>query len=177
MFSTRNCSKLAELRRGVDHASIFSLAIAPSGTLLAVTSDKSTLHVFDLPSINASSSRVASPGGGEDEGEAPSQKWGFMGKIPFLPRVFSDTYSFTSAQFATSDDPGLSIGSSGGLPVPIPGIPGGKPMKGVARWVDDNTILVIGAGRDGRWEKFVIGTTEDGKRYCTRNGWKRYLGK
>ena len=59
----------------------------------------------------------------------------------------------------------------------IPGIPGGKPMKGVIRWFNDDTILVLGAGRDGRWEKFAVETGDDGKRLCGRSGWKRYLGK
>lgn len=48
MWSTANCAKTTEFRRGVDQATIFSLAINPSGSLLALTSDKSTLHLFDL---------------------------------------------------------------------------------------------------------------------------------
>ncbi|KAL8762627.1 MAG: hypothetical protein Q9203_007567, partial [Teloschistes exilis] len=35
IFSTSNCARISELRRGVDPAHIFSLAIAPSSTLLA----------------------------------------------------------------------------------------------------------------------------------------------
>ncbi|KAK4690761.1 hypothetical protein P7C71_g6107, partial [Lecanoromycetidae sp. Uapishka_2] len=34
----------------------------------------------------------------------------------------------------------------------------------------------VGAGRDGRWEKFILGEGDDGKRHLIRNGWKRYLG-
>ena len=94
-----------------------------------------------------------------------------------MPRVFSDIYSFTSARIETSDDPGIVIGSSLSVPsTPIPGIPGGRPAKGILGWLNDYTVLVVGAGRDGRWEKFVIGQGEDGKRHCVRNGWKRYLG-
>ena len=59
--------------------------------------------------------------------------------------------------------------------MPIPGIPGGKARKGVVGWLDESTIVVVGAGRDGRWEKFVVGFGEGG-RWVGRQGWKRYLG-
>ncbi|KAK5154363.1 hypothetical protein LTR04_006030 [Oleoguttula sp. CCFEE 6159] len=48
VWSTINNTLLAELRRGVDPADIFSLAISPSNRYLACTSDKGTLHIFDL---------------------------------------------------------------------------------------------------------------------------------
>ena len=91
-----------------------------------------------------------------------------------MPRVFSDIYSFASAHFETDDDPKGGLG--GGEMVPIPGIPGGKPRKGLVGWINDNTLIVIGAGRDGRWEKFILGEDDYGKRRCIRQGWKRYLG-
>ena len=93
-----------------------------------------------------------------------------------LPRVFSDIYSFTSAHFEVGDDPETSFGSTGSNMVTIPGIHGGRPVKGIIGWLNEYTILVIGAGRDGRWEKFIVGEGDDGKRHCVRNGWKRYLG-
>ena len=109
--------------------------------------------------------------------EANNQKWGILGKIPMLPRLFSDTYSFTSAHIEVGDDPGIGFDNGLGTPhLPIPGIPGGRPAKGIIGWLNDYTILVIGAGRDGRWEKFIVGEGDDGKRHCVRNGWKRYLG-
>lgn len=169
IFSTANCTKLAELRRGVDHAVIFSLAFSPCNTLLAVTSDKSTLHVFDIPHPRNAARRSQSPALAPDDGT--THKWGFLGKLPLMPRVFSDVYSFASAHFEIGDElvPGSptpqSIGSSLG-----------RPPKGVIGWLDDQTILVIGSGRDGRWEKFILHDGDDGKRYCMRDGWKRYLG-
>ena len=182
VFSTINCARMGELRRGVDHALIYSIAISPSNDLIAVTSDKATLHIFDLPlagqsrpgsmNSNRSVSRynsVPSSAGGEE-----NQKWGILGKIPLLPRVFSDNYSFASAHFEIDDSPQIDFGKNGNTP--IPGIPGGKAPKGIIGWRDDYTILVVGAGRDGRWEKFILGENEDGKRLLIRNGWKRYLG-
>ncbi|KAK4542463.1 hypothetical protein LTR36_006715 [Oleoguttula mirabilis] len=48
IFNTRTTDELAEFRRGVDHAIIYSLAFSPGNRWLACTSDKGTLHIFDL---------------------------------------------------------------------------------------------------------------------------------
>ena len=183
VFSTANCVRIAELRRGVDPAFIFSISISPSSTMLAVTSDKSTLHIFDLPPrpsaaalqtpwspIRRSASPAATPA---DDASATNQKWGFLSKLPLLPRVFSDIYSFASVHFEIGDEHQVA-GSPGYLPAL--GSPGVRPQKGSIGWVDEQTILVIGAGRDGRWERFRIGEDEEGKRAVKRDGWKRYLG-
>lgn len=170
IFATGNCTKLAELRRGVDHAVIFSIAFSPSNNLLAVTSDKSTLHVFDLPHQRPISRRSQSPTPASEEATS-SQKWGILGKIPLLPRVFSDVYSFASAHFEIGE--GATPGSSY---VPSSGSSFGRPQKGLIGWCDDQSLLVVGSGREGRWEKFVLREGEEGKRYCVRDGWKRYLG-
>ncbi|PGH09981.1 SVP1-like protein 2 [Blastomyces parvus] len=161
VFATTNCAKMAELRRGVDQAEIFSLAISPSNTLLALTSDKSTLHIFDLPHARKDTPPV----------EGANQKWGILGKLPLLPRVFSDIYSFASAHFEIGDE-----GPLGSAYLPSLGSSLGRPSKGVIGWTSETTLLVISAGKEGRWERFVIGQGDDGKRYCVREGWKRYLG-
>ncbi|KAI5287545.1 Phosphatidylinositol 3,5-bisphosphate-binding protein, partial [Ascosphaera acerosa] len=49
VYATFNGAKLAEFRRGIDTATIYSIAFNTNNSLLAVTSDKATLHVFDLP--------------------------------------------------------------------------------------------------------------------------------
>lgn len=185
VFATSNCARLVELRRGIDPATIFSLAFSPSGTMLACTSDKSTLHIFDVPhpkrpprqqdSIdspngtngNGVSASDGSGGGGDGRG-----KWGFLSRIPMMPRMFSDVYSFTSAPFEADDE-----GHVGGLPMSESTTLGtSRPPKGVIGWLSEDTLLVIGAGKDPRWEKFVIQEGQDGRRRCVRDGWKRYLG-
>ncbi|KAI1964122.1 Phosphatidylinositol 3,5-bisphosphate-binding protein [Ophidiomyces ophidiicola] len=171
VFVTSNCAKIAELRRGVDHADVYSIGISPSNTLLAATSDKSTLHIFDLPHARNSSHSQAAPAAGED---GMYQKWGFLGKIPLLPRFLSDIYSIASAPFETGDETG-----PGAVYVPQLGSSLGRPPKGIIGWISDSTLLVIGAGKDGRWERFVIQEDEysrGSRRSCTRAGWKRYLG-
>ncbi|KAJ5573979.1 phosphatidylinositol 3-5-bisphosphate-binding protein [Penicillium hispanicum] len=169
VFSTGNCTKLAELRRGVDHAIIFSLSFSPSSTLLAVTSDKSTLHIFDIPRTHHIARRSQSPASTNEEGT--NQKWGILGKLPLLPRVFSDVYSFASAHFEMG---GEIAPCSPSLP-PL-GSSLGQPAKGAIGWINDQTLVVIGSGREGRWEKFTLRDGDNGKRYCMRDGWKRYLG-
>ncbi|KAJ5785890.1 SVP1-like protein 2 [Penicillium pulvis] len=169
VFSAANCTKLAELRRGVDHAVIFSLSFSPSNILLAVTSDKSTLHVFDVPHPTHVGRPSQSPASATEEGS--NQKWGILSKLPLMPRVFSDVYSFSSAHFEMGDEAIPGSPSAPGLGSSL-----GRPPKGVIGWQDDQTILVIGSGREGRWEKFILRDGEDGRRYCIRDGWKRYLG-
>lgn len=180
MFGTSNGARIAELRRGVDHACIFSISISPSSQMLAVTSDKSTLHIFDMPhpskvarpDSSNPNRRLTSMGSGSPSpvgDEAPTQKWGILSRIPMLPRVFSDIYSFASAHFELGDavpqESSLDSVSETS-----------RTRKGVIGWTSDHSLIVISAGRDGRWEKFILAEGEDGKRYCVRDGWKRYLG-
>ncbi|KAF5018761.1 hypothetical protein F66182_9246 [Fusarium sp. NRRL 66182] len=173
VHSTGLCARLAELRRGIDPATIFSLAFSPCGTMLACTSDKSTLHIFDVPhprkpSMHRSQQSSAS-GSGPSDGTG---KWGILSKIPLMPRVFSDVYSFASAPFEAGDEAAI-----GGIPFSDSTVLGtSRPPKGVIGWISDDSLVVIGAGRDARWEKFVIIDGEGGKRHCVREGWKRYLG-
>lgn len=102
-----------------------------------------------------------------------------------MPRVFSDVYSFASAPFdvdnegENTDSPtGTRSGGLGRQPMSDSTTLGtSKPPKGVIGWVGENTLVVVGAGRDARWEKFaVVKEGPEGKRYCVREGWKRYLG-
>ena len=173
VWSAVNCNKTAELRRGVDPAAIFSLAISPSSSLLAVTSDKSTLHIFDLP---GAAPRPTSARARPDADSAGSHKWGVLSKLPLLPRTFSDTYSFASAHFEMGDEPlGWTASRSPTWSAPIPGVPGGRPPQGLLGWLDDASLVVVGAGQDARWEKFVVGSAADGRRVCFREGWRKYL--
>ncbi|RKF61926.1 SVP1-like protein 2 [Erysiphe neolycopersici] len=177
VFATHNCARIVELRRGVDPAVIFSLAISPSGLLLAATSDKSTLHIFDIPNFYKSPLTINTDddsqnilensrnfSGQTQAGNDVNKKWGFLGKIPMLPRMFSDNYSFASVQFENEDTCNLSRSELRF-----------KSPKGVIGWINDETIIVIGAGSDPKWEKFIIIKNADGRRYCLRDGWKNYL--
>jgi len=160
-------TKLAEFRRGIDEAAIFSLAFSPNGLMLAVSSDKSTIHIFDIAAgVNATA-----------EPDPKAHKYGFLSKVPLLPRQFSDTYSSASTRFEMGDEP-INWGpqsKSLTLNAGIPGVPGGRPTKGLLGWLNDQTLLVVGAGQDARWEKFIVGIDSAGGQVVYREGWQRYL--
>lgn len=48
IFNTMDGTRLQEVRRGVDRADIYSIALSPNVQWLAVSSDKGTVHVFSL---------------------------------------------------------------------------------------------------------------------------------
>ncbi|KAK7985864.1 Phosphatidylinositol 3-5-bisphosphate-binding protein [Apiospora saccharicola] len=184
IFATSSCARIAERRRGSEFATIYSLRFSPSGKMLACTSAKGSLHIFDVPSISSSSSRKGGLGAPSSPTSAtsphlspsigstgatgdPTNKWGILSSLPFGP--FSDVYSFASARFEAGDEP------TGGIPeATVLGTT--RPPKGVIGWIDEESLLVVGAGRDARWEKYMLGEGEEGKTVVYREGWKRYMG-
>ncbi|CAH9082303.1 unnamed protein product [Cuscuta epithymum] len=48
IFNTMDGTRLQEVRRGVDKADIYSIALSPNVQWLAVSSDKGTIHVYSL---------------------------------------------------------------------------------------------------------------------------------
>ncbi|KAF2084901.1 WD40 repeat-like protein [Saccharata proteae CBS 121410] len=199
LWGTSSCAKLGEYRRGVDPATIFCIAISPHNAFLAVTSDKGTLHIFDLP-LHAAPAGDHGTGSSSNEfadatieaangaAEAQPSKWGFLSRIPLMPRVFSDTYASATVPFQIGDEPDMwaantrrstdgQSSQAGGLNwnTPIPGIAGGRPSKGVIGWLDDTVLVVVNAGQDARWERFRVGVAGDGRRVISRDGWKRLL--
>jgi hypothetical protein len=299
LWSTSQESRLYEVRRGLDKAVIFSLSFSPNGEYLAVTSDKSNIHLFTLPKLTnqdelqpkkppppsrthsrTSSSPVTvpysrktissasgspsspsslgygtsppvqgkyrlgaspsdrtsitpsdasnrtgrtSPGWNDmalqqpqimygrprptslstvgiapdiitdrdTAGYKPPQKWGSLANIPFAPRILKDTYSDMTFPFEIGDEPGRDMGSetthvgpdgeiaspsvSGKLQREYIIWPGGRPPKGMLAWVDNEQFVVVGAGRDARWELFFVGIDELGRRGIGKRGWKRYM--
>ncbi|KAK3337787.1 WD40-repeat-containing domain protein [Cercophora scortea] len=182
IFATASCARLVELRRGIDPATIFSLAFSPSGSKLACTSDKATLHVFDVPGGDPQAGAAAAgpaepptPGmAGASKGAPGAGKWGILSKIPLMPRMFSDVYSFASASFEAGEEPVVA-----GLPMSASTTLGtSRPPKGVIGWVSEDKLVVVGGGTDARWELFGIAQGQGGEgRVCLREGWRRYLGE
>nr|XP_040255137.1 autophagy-related protein 18a-like [Aegilops tauschii subsp. strangulata] len=66
IFSTADGTKLQELRRGIDRADIHCVAFSLESQWLAVSSDKGTVHVFPVASVNK-----ATEGGGDDSDNMP----------------------------------------------------------------------------------------------------------
>lgn len=62
VFSTKTTEKIAEFRRGMDQSIIYSLAFSIGNRFVASTSDKGTLHVFDMrPSSPAPTAAERAP--------------------------------------------------------------------------------------------------------------------
>jgi hypothetical protein len=307
LWSTEQEAAMTQFRRGLEQANIFSIAFSPLGDQMAVTSDKGTIHIFDMPwkeeqaseepaaraefrsskrlsypinitaareipsSLNSSpvsptygaspptpgkygvspsspgkyklgtspSERVSiaptdisgltqhgmaqgwpdMPGnkrppsrrshitsGGLSDAtletgtstKRTSQKYGSLGNIPLAPRFFKDTYSTMSCKFEMGNEPtrrrqtskGKERSSADDDTASVttvmttatvnrekenPWWPQGRPPKGKIAWIDDNTLVVVGAGRDARWERFVLGIDQSGQRGIERRGWKRYM--
>ncbi|KAI0385111.1 WD40 repeat-like protein [Hypomontagnella monticulosa] len=174
IFSTSSCAKLAERRRGSEFANIYSLRFSPSGNMLACTSDKGSLHIFDVPNPRkgGSTNPPQTGSGSANSNTEGNNKWGILRNIPFGP--FSDVYSFTSTPFELGEEPLLPSPARQLGDTPVLGT--SRPMKGVIGWVDESTLIVVGAGQDARWEKFVLREGEEGRTVVIREGWKKYLG-
>ncbi len=146
--------------------------------MLACTSDKFTLHIFDIPNSKRPgqqqppSPRKADGAAGSSEGGDGTGKWGILSKIPMMPRLFSDVYSFASTSFEAGEESLI-----GGLPMSESTTLGtSRPPKGVIGWLSETSLCVVGAGKDARWEKFVVQEGAEGRRQVLREGWKKYLG-
>ncbi|KAA8533951.1 hypothetical protein F0562_031468 [Nyssa sinensis] len=114
IFNTMDGTRLQEVRRGVDKADIYGIALSPNVQWLAVSSDKGTVHIFSLrvrvvgedSSAHSSAAQnsalfyqnsssaldaLISP----NTGANPSSSLSFMKGV--LPKYFSSEWSF--AQF------------------------------------------------------------------------------
>lgn len=135
---------------------------------------------------------------------ATNNKWGTLAKLPFAPRVFSDTYSVASCTFDPGNDAGGTLTKEAGTSIAkdpstgafakdkrgrytmdededfvdiLPGVPGGSPPKGVAAWIDEETLVIVNAGRDARYERFLVRADGRGGTVVGRTAWKRYLAE
>ncbi|OAA60246.1 phosphatidylinositol-bisphosphate-binding protein [Niveomyces insectorum RCEF 264] len=99
-------------------------------------------------------------------------RWGVLGKLPFLPKYFRDTVSFASTEFSMDDGPGgyRQREVDEAAPMGRARLP-----RGVLGWPNDNTVVVVGAGVDAKYERFVVSMGNDGHRTCVRQAWANYL--
>ncbi|KIH93747.1 phosphatidylinositol-bisphosphate-binding protein [Sporothrix brasiliensis 5110] len=204
VFLTANNGRVAELRRGVDQVSIFSLGFNPSGTLLACTSDKGTLHIFDIPH-QTTSDGPGPAGGSRQSGGVPSDVGG-----EWAYEESDGGVSFSSDQRADPTRSGDSRSGRWGVLGKIPFMPKyfrdtvsfasaefamddgpaanrireadeASAMRrsrlplGIIGWRNDNTVVVLGTGLEPKYERFVISTGNEGQRVCVRQAWANYL--
>lgn len=159
IYSSATCSLVTEFRRGIDKAVIYSLGISPSSQRLAVTSDKNTLHIYELPTVapraaHSTGSRPSSAVSSSHSIGGDNRRWSLLGKLPLLPKYFSSEWSAAQAEFTG----------------------GGTATVG---WVAEDAVVVVSTGtKDGdgepRWEKFVLveGVSGVGME-CIQEGWRR----
>ncbi|KAI4385615.1 hypothetical protein MLD38_003618 [Melastoma candidum] len=114
IFNTVDGTRLQEVRRGVDRAEIYNIALSPNVQWLAVSSDKGTVHIFGLRVRVASEDTTADSSGARNPsllyqnssnalesllppntGANPGSSLSFMRGV--LPKYFSSEWSF--AQF------------------------------------------------------------------------------
>jgi len=199
VWSTSTNARLVELRRGADSATIFSLGFSPGGRMLACTSDKGTLHIYDVPYSPAFAPPPEPAGGGQQPQAAEASRrgswgqasdlgaddmggdsatasnkgrWGILGKLPFMPQYFRDEVSFASAEFAVDDDIATRhLVAQEAAAIDLPRLP-----KGIIGWISDERLVVVGAGTNPRYERFLVRQNMEGTRVCVREGWVSYLG-
>ncbi|XP_021820005.1 autophagy-related protein 18a [Prunus avium] len=97
IFNTLDGTLLQEVRRGADRAEIYSLAFSSTAQWLAVSSDKGTVHVFNLK-VNSGSSGNENSRTASDPNLAVSSSNSSLSFIRgVLPKYFSSEWSV--AQF------------------------------------------------------------------------------
>ncbi|KAJ2443025.1 Phosphatidylinositol 3,5-bisphosphate-binding protein, partial [Coemansia sp. RSA 2424] len=93
IFDTMSGRLLHELRRGVDRADIYSIAFSPDATRLCVSSDKGTVHIFNLEAKQAVAQQSAAAAGGNRQSNLKFMK-------DLLPKYFSSEWSFAHFRVA-----------------------------------------------------------------------------
>ncbi|CAB4436430.1 unnamed protein product [Rhizophagus irregularis] len=158
VFDTSSGKLLNELRRGVDRAEIYSIAFDQSSTRLCVSSDKGTVHIFNLDAILGNGASH-SPNNGSYYAEkvinnpmlSPSPSGNRQSSFSFmkdlLPKYFSSEWSF--AHFKVIADCRCICGFG----------------------QEVNTIIVICA--DGSCYKFLFDPRKGGE--CVREHYTRFL--
>ncbi|XP_041992818.1 autophagy-related protein 18d-like isoform X3 [Salvia splendens] len=91
IFNTMDGTRLQEVRRGVDRADIYNIALSPNVQWLAVSSDKGPI------SFNQSSSNALQPLITRSTSANPSSSFSFLKGV--LPKYFSSEWSFAQFHF------------------------------------------------------------------------------
>ncbi|KAJ2743094.1 Phosphatidylinositol 3,5-bisphosphate-binding protein [Coemansia sp. BCRC 34301] len=98
IFDTMSGRLLHELRRGVDRADIYSIAFSPDATRLCVSSDKGTVHIFNLEDKQAAAQQSVAAAAAAAAGSNRQSNLKFMKDL--LPKYFSSEWSFAHFRVA-----------------------------------------------------------------------------
>ncbi|XP_041992817.1 autophagy-related protein 18d-like isoform X2 [Salvia splendens] len=97
IFNTMDGTRLQEVRRGVDRADIYNIALSPNVQWLAVSSDKDSTAATGPISFNQSSSNALQPLITRSTSANPSSSFSFLKGV--LPKYFSSEWSFAQFHF------------------------------------------------------------------------------
>ncbi|CAG8523186.1 8215_t:CDS:10 [Ambispora leptoticha] len=116
VFDTTTGKLLNELRRGVDRAEIYSISFSPDSRRLCVSSDKGTVHIFNLdPTFGYGNDHTSHNNGGAYYGEitnrqistSPPNSGNRQSSLSFmkdlLPKYFSSEWSFAHVKLNNKD--------------------------------------------------------------------------
>ncbi|KAJ2853983.1 Phosphatidylinositol 3,5-bisphosphate-binding protein, partial [Coemansia erecta] len=98
IFDTMSGRLLNELRRGVDRADIYSIAFSPDNTKLCVSSDKGTVHIFNLDPKQAVTGQQSASNAAASAAGNRHSNLKFMKDL--LPKYFSSEWSFAHFRVA-----------------------------------------------------------------------------
>ncbi|SCV68835.1 BQ2448_956 [Microbotryum intermedium] len=95
VWDTTHARLVKELRRGLDEAEVFGIAIRKDGEAVAVSSDKGTVHVWDLKMTKEEHQKKKRSASASSMGEAveSTRSKQFSMLKPYLPKYFSSEWS------------------------------------------------------------------------------------
>ncbi|CCE61578.1 hypothetical protein TPHA_0A05030 [Tetrapisispora phaffii CBS 4417] len=160
IFSTINGVLLKEFRRGLDRADIYEMSFSPNGTRLAVISDKQTLHIFQLTSLQSEEG---------NENDTNKEKDNFNHNKThvlrnYVPHIWKPKYIYSVWSMCSLHlkNPLLRDGLNSNEPdleflndrCKI-GWSTGTGNDDNDNYYDEDTLILVWKGR-GIWEKYVI---------------------
>jgi WD40 repeat protein len=121
VWSTSAQTVISEFRRGSDEADVFSLSFSPNSSFVACTSDKGTLHIFELPNATQELRKAARTDGDRSPGRPTHRR----NRSSFSSRSPSES---PSGAHPTRGSPGPSYRRRSN---PMPPSPLGRPPQHV----------------------------------------------
>ncbi|CUM62712.1 uncharacterized protein PRCAT00000268001 [Priceomyces carsonii] len=146
IHSTHNTALLYEFRRGLDRAIVTSMKFSHDDSKLAVLSDKSTLHIFNIPPISEGPETIP-----KSADSTPVNRQHLLKRISIpipIPNYFKSTWSFCSVNtnkhhLDSAEDYCLND-------------------VGVLGWSGNDSVIIIWKEKK-LWEKYVIVETNNTK--------------
>ncbi|BGP21803.1 Phosphatidylinositol 3,5-bisphosphate-binding protein [Rhodotorula toruloides] len=115
VWGARSSYLVKELRRGTDWAEIFGISFRADGGAVAVSSDKGTVHVWDLQRTRE---------------ERQAERGTDGGSSPYLPKYFSSEWSHSQFRLPPPAPPASRLPFSLSNPSPYPATPFTRAPKG-----------------------------------------------